>query len=151
MNTFAITSDDTLTLNNRVFQDFATGDVSAITFPTNKVEVKTGKNGNTIYARNAAGENAELILRLLRGSSDDIFMQGLLLQQDNNFIATTLLVGQFVKNLGDGQGGVLRDVYSLAGGIFSKNVAGKENVDGDIEQGIAVFTLMFSSAKRTPQ
>ncbi len=151
MTAFTITSDDTLTLFDRVFGDFATGDVSTVTFPNAKVDVKTGKNKNTIYSRNAAGENAELVLRLLRGSSDDVFMAQKLLQQDNDFVGVSLAKGEFVKRLGDGQGNVLRDVYSLSGGVFSKNVAGKENVEGDIEQGVAIYTLMFSSAQRSPQ
>lgn len=151
METIAITSDDTLTLYDRVFVDFADGDTSAITFPNDMVTMKTGKNRNSIYARNATGENADMVLRLIRGSSDDNFMQGKINAAARDFVGQVLCTGQFVKRLGNGQGGVTRDVYTLGGGVITKPVEGKENVEGDTEQGVAVYNLKFATAPRSLQ
>ena len=81
MTTNTITGKDTLTINNNVVNDIAFGDVSTIKYNNKRVETKTGKNRNTIFAENAAGANAELVLRLIKGSNDDVFFQTILAQQ----------------------------------------------------------------------
>ena len=146
---FTVTSNDTLTLNGNVFNDLGTDDVTTITFPTALVTRKTGKNGNTVYAQNAAGNNADLMLKVLRGSSDDQFMQQLLNTTPSDFPSTQLLNGTFVKRLGDGQGNVVSDVYTLSGGVISKLVDGKENVGGDTAQAESIYNIIFASAVRS--
>ncbi len=147
----SVTSNDTLTLYGRVFNDLAEGDVSSITFPNDLVNMKTGKNKNTIYARDESGNNAMLILRVVRGSGDDTFLQTQLSLSEADFVSTALASGQFVKRLGDGQGNVTSDVYMLAGGVISKQVEGKENVSGDIEQAVSVYNFKFATATRSIQ
>lgn len=144
-----ITADDTLTLYGRVFNDFADNDVSSITYNDDLVTLKTGKNKNTIFSRNEPGNNAMAVIRLIRGSDDDRFMQAKLAEVNGYFPSVILCSGQFVKNLGDGAGNVSRDVYNLAGGTFTRQVDGKENVNGDGEQGIAVYNMKFANAIRT--
>ena len=56
MTTTTITGKDTLTLYSRVFTDFADGDASLLSHPNDLVEMKTGKNGNTIYTKNETGK-----------------------------------------------------------------------------------------------
>lgn len=146
-----ITSGDTLTLNNRVFKDFANTDISTVSFDSDLVAIKTGKNQNTIFAKNETGHNAKVILRLMRGSSDDRFLQGLLAQIEKDFAAFILLSGQFTKRLGDGIGNVVSDAYTLSGGTFTRKVDGKENVEGDTEQGVAVYNMVFAIGKRNIQ
>lgn len=148
MGTVTVTSNDTLTLNGHVFVDQAFGDISRVTFPNELVNLKTGKNGNTVYAQNAPGFNANLELRLMRGSADDQFMQGLVLAPGASFPTTTLLSGTFVKMLGDGQGNVDFDTYKLSGGVIAKIPEGKENVEGDTEQAVVVYMIKFASANR---
>lgn len=148
MATYTVTSDDTVTLNGHVFVDQASGDVSKITFPNALINMKTGKNGNTVYAQNAAGFNADLELRLLRGSADDQYMEGLILAPGVSFPQQQLFNGTFVKNLGDGNGNLLYDTYTLSGGVISKEIDGRENVDGDTEQAVAVYMIKFASAAR---
>lgn len=147
--TFTITSNDTLTLNGHVFNDMAVDDVTTISFPNPLVTRKTGKNGNTIYAQNAQGLNADLTLRLMRGSADDQFMQQLINTAPQDFPSTQLLTGTFVKRLGDGQGNVISDTYALAGGVISKLVDGKENVSGDVTQAEAIYNVIFASGQRS--
>lgn len=148
MATFTVTSDDTLTLNNHVFVDQAFGDVSRVTIPNELVNMKTGKNGNTVFAGNASGFNGDLELRLLRGSADDQFMQGLVLTPTSSLPAQTFLSGTFVKTLGDGQGNVVHDTYTLSGGIIAKVPDGRENVEGDTEQAVVSYKVKFANVGR---
>ena len=148
MATATITGDDTLTLFDRVFTDLADGDTSAITFPNELATVKTGKNKNTIYAKNESGKNADLVLRINRGSSDDRFLQSKLASQNRDFASFTFAEGTFVKRVGDGQGNVSNEVYALRGGVFTREVDGKENVEGDTEQAVAIYNLRFAEVDR---
>lgn len=148
MPTLTVTSNDTLVLNGRVINDLALDDVTSITFPNELVNHKTGKNGNTIYAQNQTGLNANLVLRLARGSSDDQWLQKQITASQDDFPSTVLFAGSFTKRLGDGQGNVVSDVYSLNGGVNSKQVEGKENVSGDVTQGEAIYNLKFANANR---
>jgi hypothetical protein len=151
MGLFNVTSDDTLTLYDRVFNDLSMDDVTTITFPNEVVMTKTGKNENTIFARNSVGNNAVLVLRLMRGSNDDQFLQAKIADAQKDFVAQTLAKGQFVKRLGDGEGNVVNDVYTLLGGVITRNVDGKENVSGDVVQAESVYTITFASAQRSIQ
>ncbi len=146
---FTICSNDTLTLNGNVFNDLADDDVTTVTFPNQRMTRKTGKNGNTIISQNANGLNADLVVRVMRGSADDIFLQQIISAQPADFPAITLLSGTFVKRLGDGQGNVESDTYVLAGGTISKIPDGKENVSGDTSQGVTVYNMIFASGART--
>lgn len=148
MSINAITADDTLTVFDRVFSDFADAAASTIAFNNDLVGAKTGKNGNTIYTRNETGHNAILTLRLIRGSSDDRFLNRRLLQLEQDFPSFVLAEGEFVKRVGDGQGNVASDVYQLSGGIFQRKVDTQENVEGDTEQGVSVYTMFFAYVSR---
>jgi hypothetical protein len=65
--------------------------------------------------------------------------------QQNNFAATVLVTGQFIKKLGDGKGNITSDTYNMAGGVFTKIVAAKTNVEGDTDQSIAEYTIKFAN------
>ena len=151
MPLFTITGDDTLIIGGQVITDLADNDISVLSFPNNIAEKKTGKNGNTIVAQNQSGLNGDLVVRIMRGSSDDVYLQGLLTSQINNFAGFSLLTGQFVKNMGDGTGTMIQDVYTLTGGFFNKQVEGSTNVQGTTDQGVAIYRLMFSNVTRTQQ
>ena len=56
MSTIALSGNDTVVLNNRTFADFADGNVAELTFPNDIANVKTGKNGNSIYGLNETGK-----------------------------------------------------------------------------------------------
>ncbi len=148
MSTVAATGKDTVTINGRILNDFADGTVAEITFPNDLVNLKTGKNGNTIYGLNNTGRQCEMNLRLLRGSPDDKFMNALLLSQMGNFSGFALMTGSFVKNIGDGQGGIVLDSYILSGGTIKRPADVLENSDGDTNQSVAVWHLLFSNGPR---
>lgn len=148
MPTVALSGDDTVTINNRIFADLADGDAVLIDFPNDVGNVKTGKNGNSIYGLNTSGRQSEVKIRVIRGSADDKFLNNLFAQQQANFSAFVLMLGEFIKKIGDGTGTVTNDTYIMSGGIFTKSVPAKTNTDGDSEQSVAVYTLKFSNSPR---
>lgn len=148
MATIALSGNDTVSINNRVLTDFADGSCAELTFPNEIAGVKTGKNGNSIFSLNTSGRQAELKLRIMRGSSDDKFLNGLMASQNGAFETTVLLVGQLIKKIGDGTGKVISDTYVLQGGVFTKQVEAKSNVEGDVEQSVSIYTMRFSNAPR---
>lgn len=143
-----LSGQDTVSINNQVFTGLADGNCVELTFPNDIANVKTGKNGNSIYGLNTTGQQCEVKMRLIRGSADDQFLNNLLSQQNANFSGTVLLIGQFIKKLGDGAGNITSDTYIMSGGVFTKQVEGKTNTDGETDQSVAVYTLKFSNAPR---
>jgi hypothetical protein len=55
---------------------------------------------------------------------------------------------ELIKVLGDGAGQITRDIYVLTGGVITKPVEATVNVEGDTEQAMSVYTMMFSIAPR---
>lgn len=149
--TYAVTSNDTLTLNGRVFNNFADDDTTNITLPNELVTIKTGKNGNSLFAQNQQGLNSNVVLRLMRGSPDDQYMNGLQAASLNDFPSTVLLNGSFRKRIGDGAGNITADVYTLGGGVASKIPDAKENVSGDVAQAVSVWAIKFANTSRSQQ
>lgn len=148
MSTVALSGNDTIIVNNRIFADFADGNVAELTFPNDIANVKTGKNGNSIYGLNESGKQCELKLRVIRGSADDKYLNGLLTQQQANFAGTVLMIGEFIKKIGDGAGNVASDTYIMSGGIFTKIPEAKSNVEGESEQSVVTYSMKFSNAPR---
>ena len=148
MAVYALTGNDTFILNDRVFNDFADGSTISISFPNEKTGHTTGKNGNTIYSTDKQGLNAECELRVVAGSKDDIWLNGLNIQQERDLPTFTLLNGSFAKRIGDGSGSVRFINYVLLGGVFRQNIDTNENLQGETEQGIAVYRLFFAQAER---
>lgn len=148
MSTVALSGADTTIINGRVINDLADGNCVELDFPNDIANVKTGKNGNSIYGLNESGKQSEVKLRLIRGSADDKFFNNLLAQQQNDFAATSLMTGTFIKKIGNGLGAVTNDQYIMSGGVFTKQVIAKNNVEGDTEQSVAMYTLKFSNSPR---
>lgn len=148
MSTIALSGSDTITINNHLFADLADGNCVELTFPNDIANVKTGKNGNSIYGLNETGKQCEVKMRVVRGSTDDKFLNSLLAAQQANFAGVVLMFGSFIKKLGNGQGVITSDTYIMSGGIFTKIPEAKTNVDGESEQSVAMYTLKFSNAPR---
>jgi hypothetical protein len=148
MSTIALSGDDTATINNTVATDLADGNCIELTFPNDIANVKTGKNGNSIYGLNESGKQCEVKFRVIRGSSFDKFLNNLLAQQQANFAGTVLMQGQFIKKIGDGSGNITSDTYIMSGGVFTKIPEAKTNVEGETEQSVAMYTMKFSNAPR---
>ena len=149
MPTVSLTGKDVIKINGRLLNDLADGDCAALTFPNDIAVVKTGKNRNSIYAFKYDGNVCEVTLRVLRGSSDDKFLNNILALFKNDPAVFSLLQGEFSKQVGDGAGNLIADTYVLSGGIFKKQTEVKENAEGDTEQAVAIYTLTFSNAPRS--
>lgn len=147
----AITGSDTLTLYDKVLSDLANNTTVSITFPNESTNVSTGKSGNGIIAQNAEGKNAILTVRLLRGSADDRFLLAKQRAADADFASQELASGTFVKRIGDGEGNIKFDHYTLRGGTFSRYQDTMEDVSGDVEQAVIVYTFKFITAVRSVQ
>lgn len=143
-----MSGSDTIKINNRILADLAEGDVATITFPTELASIKTGKNGNSVYAINESGKQSEVVIRLVRGSADDKWLSSILASQQNNFGGFILMIGEFIKKIGDGSGKFVNDTYIMSGGIFTKMVDAKQNVEGDVTQSVSVYTIKFANAPR---
>lgn len=149
MSTIALTGKDVVKLNGRILNDFAEGDVAALTFPNDMVTIKTGKNGNSIYAFKNDGRQVEFTLRVLLGSADDKFLNNLAALMKNDPAVFVLLTGEFVKNVGDGAGLITPVTYILSGGAISKGVEATDNADGNTDQAVAVYHMKFSNGDRS--
>ena len=148
MSTVSMTGSDTIIIANRVFADLADGNCVEMTFPNEIAGLKTGKNGNSIYAFNATGKQCELKIRVIRSSKDDKFLNNLFNNQNYNFAGFILMTGQFIKKSGDGLGNISSDTYIMSGGVFTKGVEAKSNQEGDTDQSVSIYTLKFSNAPR---
>lgn len=149
MATYSLTGNDTLILNDRLFQDFADGSTISIVFPNEKIGSTTGKNDNTVIATNRQGSNVQVELRIIAGSKDDAWLNELSIQQDRDLPSFALLNGSFTKRVGDGIGKVKFINYTLLGGAFRQNIDTNENLQGETEQGIAIYRLFFAQGQRT--
>ena len=148
MAIYALTGNDDLFINDVPINDLTDGSTVTITFPNEKMGASTGKNGNTVYATNEQGKNAQMELRVVAGSKSDAFLNGLSIQQDRDLPTYSLMNGSFSKRVGDGSGNVKRINYTLLGGVFRQNIDAQENLQGDTEQGTALYRLFFASAQR---
>lgn len=149
MSTITLTGKDVVKINGRILNDFAEGDVAALTFPNDMVTIKTGKNGNSIYAFKNDGRQVDFALRVLVGSSDDKFLNNLAALMKNDPAAFVLIAGEFVKNAGNGAGAITAVTYILAGGVISKGVEATDNADGTTDQAVAVYHMKFSNGDRS--
>ena len=144
----SLSGSDTINIGGVVLQNLADGDVGDLTFPNEIVKVKTGKNGNAIFAVDASGIQVDVKVRVLRGSEDDVYLNSIV----SDFLADpasfTTLDGTFVKRIGDGTGIVTSDTYVLGGGVPTRQPAMKENVEGDTEQSVTLYELKFTNARR---
>lgn len=148
MAVYALTGNDNLILNERVIKDYTDGSTIEIAYQNDRVGISTGKNANTVYATNKQGLNVTLTLRVIRGSADDKWLNGLSIQQERDLPTFNLLNGSFTKRVGNGFGDVTFDEYILLGGVFQRYADVQENLVGETEQGTAIYTLIFAQGKR---
>lgn len=150
MAVYALTGNDSLIINERVINNLADGSTINITYDNDSVGISTGKNDNTIFSDNRQGSNASLELRLVRGSAEDIYFNGLSIQQSRDLPSFSLMQGSFSKRIGDGFGEVKFDTYVLLGGVFTKRAPQvNENLNGETDQGVSIYNITFASASRS--
>ena len=144
----ALTGNDSPVVKNRPIVDLADGDCASLDAPNNLADGKKGKNGNGLISYNATGEMTTLTIRTLLGSPDDKFFNKELSLYRNNRPGYILMDCEIVKRVGDGNGNVSNIVYTMDSGFISKLPVVKENVEGDTEQGVAIYTIVFLNTDR---
>ncbi len=144
----SLTGDDTIKVNGRSLVDFADGVVGSIKFPNDLVTMKVGKNNNTIFAFNNSGKQCDVELRIQRGSADDKFLLSEFSKMNNSFSDYVLLTGSFIKQIGDGLGGVSTDTYSMNSGLITHEPEAESQADGATDQGVVIWKLKFANAPR---
>ena len=149
MATQSLTGNDTISIDGIPLVDLGDGDVGALTYPNELVGVKTGKNGNSIFALNETGDQADLVIRVLRGSKDDKTLNSRLVSMKADFAGFITITGQVIKKVGDGLGNVTNDIYDLSGGVFSKRVETVSNVEGNTDQSLAIYNIKFTNSPRS--
>jgi hypothetical protein len=149
MATQSLTGSDTISIDGIPLIDLGDGDVGSLTYPNELVGVKTGKNGNSIFALNETGDQADLVLRVLRGSNDDKTLNSRLVSMKADFAGFVTITGQVIKKVGDGKGNVTNDIYDLSGGVFSKRVETISNVEGNTDQSLAIYNIKFTNSPRS--
>ena len=147
MSTYTLTGDDVIIINDLPLGDAPDNDVATLELPNNLMEISTGKDGNTIFALNEAGNNATLTYRTLMSSATDKRLNGLI-PKSEGFARYVLLNGSVVKQVGDGAGNVSYNTYLLGGGMIQKKPGIKTNVNGDTQQAIVEYVIQFANAAR---
>ena len=151
MSSVSLTGKDSITIDSRVLADLADGDSVALTYPNDIANVKTSKNGNTIYAMNNTGLQVEVTIRLLAGSSDDKYMNSRMQEMMKDFSTFVLLTGEFAKRVGDGAGVLSSVIYSCSGGVIKRQPEAKTNAEGDTTQSVVVYVISFGNGARSIQ
>jgi len=144
----SLSGSDVISLNGRVFTDFANDDVAELTFDADLVNTQPSKNGNVIYSLNANGQKSKLKLRLLLGSPDDQYINSLLASEQYDLATFTLILGSFVKRVGDGQGKVTNVIYNTLGGVVDRYPGAKINAAGDVNQSVVEWMITFGINSR---
>lgn len=150
MATYALTGDDQIIINEVPLNDFPDGDIGTLSIANTVAEMTTGKDANTIFALNEAGRNATLTIRVLMSSADDKRLNGLI-PQSNNFASYSLVEGSIIKQVGNGAGKISYNTYMLSGGMVNKLPDIKINVNGDTQQAVIEYQIIFALAARAIQ
>jgi hypothetical protein len=154
MGIYRLTGNDTITLAgksfaSRLFTDLPHGEVAKLTYGADIATVKTGKNGNVLIAKNETGNQGTLELKVLRGSPDDTHLNSDLTAYNTDTASYICISGSVAKQLGDGAGKTITDTIAFTGGVITKRVEMVINVEGDVEQAVALYTIQFAAASRS--
>lgn len=144
----AYSSLDLIEVNGRQLTALADGDCVVITYPNELSSLKTGKNGNNIGVHNEAGRNADVQIRLIKGSGDDKFFTSIVNAWKNRLDTFEPMTATFTKTIVV-DGGKASEIVSCSFGLPVKDIETKENVEGDTEQAISVITLRFGDHSRS--
>lgn len=143
----AYTGSDILEFQGKLITDVADGDVVTITYPNELMGMKTGKNGNSVAVHNEMGREADVVIRVIKGSPDDKRLNGYVTAWKNRLSTFEPLAATFTKVI-TVDGGIANEITTLRFGVPTKPVDTRENVEGDVEQAIAVYSFRFADSDR---
>jgi len=155
------TGNDTITLMGIPLNNFGTGKILEITWDNTLITQKVGKNGNSVTVFTPAGNQAKAVLKVMRASSDDTYIDSLLKLMRNDITSFVPLALTLKKPFGLSTGyqiggssltppsiNLSNDSTILTNGFFSKNPMVMTDIDGDIEQTYTVCEMLFSNFER---
>lgn len=148
MGAVALTGRDTIQVGGHVFTCFGDGDVANLTFENDIAQSVRGKNGNFVVSEDAKGGSATLVIKLILGSVDDIFLNSQLTAYRAFSPAYVLMRGNFVKLIGQGTGAILPISYRGTGGYVSKLPDANSSSDGKTDDGQVTWTVKFADVQR---
>ncbi len=122
--------------------NLADGNIGHITMPNNHANMTVGKDGTAIVARDQKGRQGELVIRVLQASPDDDYLIGLLYSYINaNPGGFVPIIAQITKYVSDAAGNLSTKSYVLSGGTIMKSPEFVSDVNGDLNQNVAVWTI----------
>ena len=137
------TGNDLIEFNSRTLADFANGDVVTVTYPNEASGTAVGKDGNVIVVGNEQGRIANVTIRVVRGSADDKFLNSFVKLWYNDrmsFVPASMTLTKMISV----DGSVTNDIMPLKFGVPAKGSPDyKVNVEGDVEQAVAVYNFRF--------
>lgn len=143
----AYTSHDIIEIDGEVVVALGDGDTATISYPNDIMAMKTGKNGNTVAAHNEMGREAELVLRVIKGSYDDKRINSKVIKWKARADDFEPIKGTFTKVIRTDTG-ITNEVTTLKFGIPVRVVETRENVEGDTEQCFSQYTIRFGDSNR---
>lgn len=143
----AYTGQDIIKYKDRILNDFANGDVAIITYPNELHGMANGKNGNAMAAHNEQGNQAELQLRVIKGSPDDKYLNSEVIAWKTHSPSFTPANAELTKVISV-DNGLTNEVTSLGFLIPSANIETKTNTDGDTEQVVSVYRFRAGRSER---
>ncbi len=134
------TGSTSLILNNSSYHDFIQGNAVELTFKNSKAERTIGENGIVNINERVDANEAELTVRLMRHSDDDIKLSAI-----TNTPGITVLTGSFVETVVTD--GVSRlETYTITAGNLMKYV--EKTVNNEAGDYMAEYVIACS-AKRS--
>ena len=146
--TDTLVGQNTIVINGRSLTNLGYGTVVDISIPSALVEIESGKDGSAIYAMNQAGRQAEVRVRVLVGSPDDVYLNNINEGFKADFAGSVLINASFIKRTGDGQGNIITTTWVLSGGVPGTAPADKWDVNGNTEQALMEYSFKFARATR---
>ena len=146
--TDTLVGQSTVVLNGRTLVDLGFGDAFDVSVPNGLTEIESGKDGSAIYAMNQSGRQVELKLRVIQGTPDDVFLNGLVEGFKANFAGATLINATCTKRTGNGRGDITTTAWVLSGGVPGTMPPDKWNVNGDPEQALMEYSFKFARGER---
>lgn len=151
MGQTALTGQDTLIINGRIITGLADADAVSLDPDTDIASVKRGKDGNTLYAKNEEGRKVTMTIRLLISCSDSIYLNSLLQQWKQSSSDFVLMTGAYYKRSGDGTGVISTRVHQLTGGVVKRLPKAMTNVEGNTDQSLAEWQIIWGDCDISDQ
>lgn len=140
--------DATVIINGRSITDFGYGTVCEINCPNPIAGMDIGKSGNTVFSLQETGRQADVIVRVIKGSKDDVYLNSLYESFKSDFASKIAITGSFISKVGDGKGNVITTAWTLNGGIPTSHPTDKYDVNGDRTQVLMEYHFSFARGIR---